>query len=350
MVHKRNDKYPMTLLLSLCHLGIDFLCAFSLYHSFSERYEAFLLYNFCAFALQMPLGMIIDMWSERSKKTIRPGMTFVIMGIILTIAGSYLSNIIAGIGNALFHVGGGVLVIHEDDTHELEGKALGCFVAPGAIGLILGILFNGTDSYDLIHIAESALLCIVGLLIMRISDERPLVVRYRKFSTDRKELPCIIAMCFLVVVVRSLAGMSIAFPWKNGYLITVISVIALASGKTIGGFLSSCFGMKKMVIVTLLISSAAYMFADNMILGLIALLFFNMTMPITLYLLALNMSDMPGFAFGILTFALFLGYLPYHYGLAIGLPPFPYGTAASVISLIVLYLAVRLSEKGEDDG
>ena len=338
----------MTILLSLCHMGIDFLCAFSLYHSFSDRYEAFLLYNFCAFALQMPLGIIIDMWSVRSRKTIRPGMMFMFSGIILTIIGSFVSNIILGIGNALFHVGGGVLTIHEDDDHDLNGKALGCFVAPGAIGLILGILYHTTSFYWIIQIVVSVVLILVSLFVYKSSEEKELVIKYRKFSFERKELLYIILLCFTVVIIRSLTGMAISFPWKKGNLITTISVIAVASGKTIGGFLSSKIGMKKTVMITLTISAIAYLFGNSMCFGLLALLFFNMTMPITLYLLAINMSDMPGFGFGILTFGLFLGYLPVHYGYLNDLSPSPFGVIASIASLIILYLAVRLSSKDQD--
>ena len=345
---EKLQKYRLTLLLSLCHMGIDFICTFSLYHSFSRRFEAFLLYNFCAFALQMPLGILIDAWSLRSNKTMRPGLIFMCTGVVLTIAGSFVSHIILGIGNALFHVGGGVLAIHEDDEYELNSKALGCFVAPGAIGLILGTLYHDTNLFDMIRIIVSLCLVLISLYAYFSSKEKELVIRYRKFSFDRKELLYIIILCFVVVIIRSLTGMAISFPWKKGNLITIISVIAVAFGKMFGGFLNSKFGMKKTVVITLCISIMAYLFGENMLSGLIALLFFNMTMPITLYLMALNMSDMPGFAFGILTFGLFLGYLPVHYGFLNSLPPSPYGVIASLVSLVILYLAVRIFEKEQD--
>ncbi|MBQ2079601.1 MAG: hypothetical protein II459_08270, partial [Erysipelotrichaceae bacterium] len=49
------------IVLSLAHMGIDFLCAFSLYRSFANIANVFLLYNFCAFALQLPIGLIVDL-------------------------------------------------------------------------------------------------------------------------------------------------------------------------------------------------------------------------------------------------------------------------------------------------
>jgi FSR family fosmidomycin resistance protein-like MFS transporter len=62
------------------------------------------------------------------------------------------------------------------------------------------------------------------------------------------------------------------------------------------------------------------------------------------------MSAMPGLAFGILTFGLFLGYLPVFYGQLKGLSPSPFGAVSSLISLAVLYCAVSVSERrGRDD-
>ena len=107
--------------------------------------------------------------------------------------------------------------------------------------------------------------------------------------------------------------------------------------------------MKKTVVFSLLMSALAYLFGNNIIAGLLALFFFNMTMPLTLYLLVRNMSDMPGLAFGILTFALFLGYLPVHWGYLWKEAPSPLGVIASLISLFLLYLAERISAEGERD-
>ena len=341
----QNKAIQRITLLSICHMGIDFLCAFSLYHSFVRHFEAFLLYNFCAFALQMPLGIMIDTWSKKSRKTLLPGTVFTIAGIILTIVGSFISPIVLGIGNALFHVGGGVLTIHEDDDNDFSGRGLGTFVAPGAIGLILGILYYETKYFTFIQLSVSLIMLIIGFILYKSIDERPLKEGIHPYAQGGRKLTYLIVSCFVVVLIRSLAGMAISFPWKTTKLITIISVIALAAGKTIGGFIAARFGMKKTVTVTLLIAALAYLFADKMWAGLLALLFFNMTMPLTLYLLAQNMSDMPGYAFGILTFGLFLGYLPVHYGYLRNLPPSPNGVIASLVSLLILYFVLKSVEE-----
>ena len=49
----------MTRWYSLLHLMVDVVCAFAMFGSFLTSQNQpmdFLLYNFCAFALQMPLG------------------------------------------------------------------------------------------------------------------------------------------------------------------------------------------------------------------------------------------------------------------------------------------------------
>ncbi|MFR6332297.1 MAG: hypothetical protein ACLUOI_28215 [Eisenbergiella sp.] len=51
------------LLYSLAHFLVDFLCAYMIFRKTREStlfYTGLLLYNFCAFAVQMPLGILAD--------------------------------------------------------------------------------------------------------------------------------------------------------------------------------------------------------------------------------------------------------------------------------------------------
>ena len=156
---KENCSKSAIALLSLMHMGVDFLCAFALFGRFIGRCtDLFFLYNFCAFALQMPLGMLLDELTARSARKCFPSLLFTFAGVLLTSAGALLSPLVLGIGNALFHVGGGVLTIREDDHSGLDGQGLGVFVAPGAIGLALGMLLKGIN-YPVILAAISLLHC-----------------------------------------------------------------------------------------------------------------------------------------------------------------------------------------------
>ncbi len=343
-MNRQNRQILRIAVLSFAHMGVDFLCAFSLYHSFADLPEVFLLYNFCAFALQMPIGLYLDHLNERDQERAVHGRNATIIGMILTIAGSFVSPLISGIGNALFHTGGGLLAIHADEMEKWKGKGLGIFVAPGALGLILGSLYHQTAFYSMIQIIACLLLCVLMIFLYRsITEERK---KIRIVFPSRKEETALILLCFLVVVLRSLTGMAITFPWKRGNAMILISVLFLAGGKAAGGFLMAKAGMKKAVVSSLLASALFYVFANQPLSGLLALFFFNMSMPMTLYLISEEMEGLPGFGFGILTFGLFLGYLPILYGFVTPLKPFPYGSIFSLLSLIALLCCLRIKKNG----
>ena len=327
--------------LSLAHMGIDFLCAFSLYRSFADIADVFLLYNFCAFALQLPIGLIVDLCNEKRKEKNKIAVLTTILGIGLTILGSYLSPIISGLGNALFHSGGGILTMNEDERNDFHSRGLGVFVAPGAIGLFLGMWFYQTSVYRLIQGLVSSVLLGLALLVNRQTKEEKQEYRLSLPETQKEWL--MVVLCFVVVFLRSLNGMAIVFSWKQGFALSFLSIVALALGKSAGGFMTAHFKEKKTILITLCLSALFYFFGENVICGILALFFFNMTMPLTLYLLAKQIKGGPGFAFGVLTFSLFLGYLPILYGLIEKTGPSPFGSIASLLSLVILMAYLRMT-------
>ena len=58
-----------------------------------------------------------------------------------------------------------------------------------------------------------------------------------------------------------------------------------------------------------------FLFSAHAVAGAAAIFLFNMTMPITLHALAQRTPGCKGFSFGLLTFALFLGFVPVCLGL-----------------------------------
>ncbi|MBR2802598.1 MAG: hypothetical protein IKE21_08480 [Erysipelotrichaceae bacterium] len=327
-------------LLSVMHMGIDFLCAFALYLSLEDwGASLFFVYNFCAFALQLPLGMILDFWQEKDS-SFRPGFFFVAAGVLLTVCGTFTAPFILGLGNAFFHVGGGVLSIREDEEAGYGGRGLGVFVAPGALGLTLGMILEASF-LPVVFLTGIFLLILCLQLYAKRQELTPALARGR----GSEGLTESVLLCFAVVVLRSFIGSSIAFPWRKGTFLILLATLALASGKTAGGFLSYHWGMKKTVVVTLSAAALSYVLGNSLPGGIAALFFFNMTMPLTLYLLVKKMPEAPGLAFGILTFGLFLGYLPVYYGLLRSLSPFPAGTLGALFSLLLLGWTVRREER-----
>ena len=155
-------------ILSLAHMLEDFLCGYTVFGylvTFHHPAFVFLWYNFFAFAMQLPLGSLIDVWMQKTDRKLQPGIIFSLGGLILTLlhVQSSLAVYLLGMGNCLFHVGGGVITIKEDDRNSYHGKGLGVFVAPGAIGLYAGALI----SYFFIRSAALPILLITAVLCLR---------------------------------------------------------------------------------------------------------------------------------------------------------------------------------------
>ena len=310
----------MTGLYSILHFLVDGVCAWAMLGRLSGDYGGILIYNFCTFAMQLPLGAVLDRLEGRKMP-----LLFAAAGCALTLVGGFAGPAVLGIGNALFHVGGGVDVIREDAEKGLGGQALGVFVAPGALGLYLGGLIGHRSPLLLIPVGLA-----MALLL------RPVRGAERKLPEPTKKHPLwLFACCFAVVVLRSHVGMAVTFPWKSGFL-AFLAVLAVVLGKMAGGVLAARFGAKRTTIVSLSVAAIGFLFGDAPLFGLLALLCFNMTMPLTLYALWRRFPAYPGACFGSLTLALFLGFLPTYLGLELPLG----GTLGSVLSLILLWKAV----------
>lgn len=426
----------MTALYTVLHLLVDGVCALAMFGRFLPREEGYfhiLWYNFCAFALQMPFGLLLDRMSERMAEgnkgqrgpTGQPDPAFLTAaaGVVCTIVGALVHPVLLGIGNALFHVGGGVGTILEDRAKNRLGRELGVFVAPGALGLYLGTLIakagfwrrwypwvslvmvllclgaylrkhgratagiskeeEGKPAAIGISGEEEGRSAVVGIsgeeedrsAAVSISEEeegKPVAAGISEAENVRVEAeelcrqafdnaqecrgagrqsgvtvadamgPAI--CCLAVVILRSYIGMAVSFPWKTGILAGTLTVFALVGGKVAGGFSSARYGPLKTTVGSLTLAAIGYLFSSFMPAGLAAVFLFNMTMPVTLYWMIESMPKLPGFAFGCLTFGLFLGFLPGYFGLLPGMGSQAgnlVGCAGSVLSLLLLALGMR---------
>jgi hypothetical protein len=115
-------------------------------------------------------------------------------------------------------------------------------------------------------------------------------------------------------------------------LAQVEPVLWMNFGIMAGGLLAARFSMMWVTAASLVLAGAGYLLGDIPVFGLLALLCFNMTMPLTLYTLVRRFPKNPGAVFGLLTFGLFLGFLPTAYGLELPLS----GSLGCLISLGLL--------------
>lgn len=320
-------------LLSAMHFMTDLICAFAVYSMIAEgKAVRVVMYNFCAFVLQMPLGLLADALKSRRQED--NAILFIGLSIPLTLSGLLNFPVwVFGLGNALFHVGGGIITIHKDHENRYEGRGLGTFVAPGAIGLFLGQVIAGNSI--IMRIGITAVMAVLFVLLYaeigRNNPERETAA----LEIDEEALKAII-LTLLVVILRSYVGFAVSFEWKHGVFLGFLAVLCVAGGKTLGGFVKPVLGYRKTVVVTLVAAARCYLSGSIIPLGLAALLLFNMTMPITLCMLAERMKHLEGFAFGILTFGLFIGfYIKYLFPVFVE-NALLVGVAGSLISLLLL--------------
>lgn len=292
------------------HFLVDLACAYlvlSLPEMGGDRLLAIILYNFCAFAVQMPVGLIADRL-DRNGALAAAGLGLCTVAFLCH-AAPLLCAVVAGLGNCLYHVGGGVEVLHASDDRQWM---LGVFVSPGAVGLFIGTLMAGYDG----------LLIPGGLAILALSAAVVFGL-HRTYALPRPSgngdaslrpvgrVPVVAGMClFLVVILRSYVGVTLHTPWKTEGLLPILAVLGLALGKAAGGCLADRFGAMRTAVVSLGLCAGLFLFSENAVCGLLAIFLFNMTMPLTLFAMAKLFPGAQGFAFGTLTFALFLGCVP----------------------------------------
>jgi FSR family fosmidomycin resistance protein-like MFS transporter len=280
-------------ILSFSHFIVDLSCALLVANVATDNMLLLLiLYNFCAFALEMPLGIVIeDKFPPLKVASVGMGM-ILLSWIFFNIP--MLALIIAGTGNALFHLGGGLSVMKK----STNAAPLGVFIGPGAAGIYLGAFLGKIW----------VLPTLVGVLFLAIVLwKTPKKCEMIKMKTEifQGTKLAFVALFFLVVL-RGFSGISQVFPWKEQWSIAFILVVIL--GKMVGGYLSDYFGAFRTGIVSLLVAAICFAFPTKPFFGLVGMFSFQLTMPITLWMLSKMTTK--GFAFGILTFGLFIGSLP----------------------------------------
>ena len=332
----------MLWIYSLAHFCVDFGCAYFIYSRFLNPWQwtlCLVLYNFCAFAMQAPLGLLGD--------RINRNAIYAAAGCVIVALSAFLSKyavlacIAAGLGNALFHLGGGIDTLNE--CGEKCGK-LGVFVSPGAFGIFFGTKLGRAKAPDFRIVVGGLILAAV--LILLTAARKGLLKQSRNVPVSFAGAgdPGVItaALCFfLVVCLRSFAGSSMAFPWKAAGQWALINTCAVVFGKTAGGFIADRFGAVRSSWVTLGASALLFLFASHPLAGVPAVFLFNMTMPVTLGALGRMLPGVKGFVFGTLTLALFVGLVPVILWRSLtGLPDYSYSLMA-LLSALLLHIGFR---------
>lgn len=327
-------KYRALALYSFAHFWVDFSCARLLFGAVAgegNALMAFLLYNLCAFAVQMPLGLLCDRLGG-AKYFAAVGCALVALAWAF---GGTAAAVVAGLGNALFHVGGGVHTLNA--SHRCA--PLGIFVSPGAIGIYLGAR-AAVQAVMPWAVVCGGLVLLGGAILRWGGGTAAEPIDPRPVGGGSALVP--ILALFAVVVLRAMVGGLLSFPWKGE--LGLLLALAVAGGKAAGGFLADWLGVRKTAALSLFAAGICFFLSDFPVPGLLAVFAFNMTMPLTLWGAARIFHGAKGFAFGLLTFALFLGSLPLLLGMPMAAGNGGLYAIGAIGSVLLLQLGLREGE------
>lgn len=297
------------------HFVVEVICFYFLAAIVGDHFILWLapfIYDILAFVPQILIGTISDRFDK---------IPFGVIGMALLMLGSgflsfgialptILLTIIIALGNACVHVNGAEVTLRSSHG-KIFPAAL--FVSGGSFGVITGQLLVGlAQPWILVLLAATTIPVILIAEKYRIESKKENVpCKDFDFANKKVALLTIALLAGLVVAVRGYVGYGIPTSWNKTTLQAIMLFSFMGIGKALGGLFVDKIGIRKTAIISMLAATPFLIFGDqNMYISLIGVMFFSMTMAITLAILVSAFPKNPGFAFGITTVGLALGSLP----------------------------------------
>ncbi len=316
----------MLILYTLQHLTVDGICgaALAAYAVNEFDYEQivfyFGIYNLIAFGGQAAAGFFLDKHQNFLRASFL--VSLICLGVgTLPVAGIFAQAIFLGVGNCLFHVTAGRIVLQNYSSF----KALGLFVSSGAIGLAAGLNLLIDAKIFLIAYAVLTVLVLAKFQEPEISDVQ--------ISETGLSLPLIFCSILLLscVIMRGFGGGGSSSEY------VMLFPIIFAAGKFLGGVCCDKFGWQNTILLIFLLGFLSLQFVGLVPL-IILTLSFNMTMPLTLRLLHACSPAYPGMIFGLAAGCLMPGAF-FHEKITIAVQ------AMVVIQFLILFAAWKIFRK-----
>ena len=293
------------------HAAVDGACAALVFGLFASGHcdpRLFIAlaaaYNLLAFGLQPLLALAID-GRRDYRHAAAAGCALTAAAMLLPGSLAILAVCLAGVGNAIFHLGAGSLALR---IRPGCATPAGIFVAPGAIGLFLGTVL-GQSRFSALWAAAPVLGAFAVLLLRH---EAPAFQR-RDDAPAQPIGPGRLMLLLLLssIAMRSLLSLALGLPRAPGPALVPLMVLAAALGKAFGGVLADRFGWMRMALWAPLLSMPLLMFGTASHAEKIAAMFLvSATMPVALAAVAEAFPREPAFAFGLTAAALLVGALP----------------------------------------
>lgn len=321
----KRDKILSRMLSSFCqenisigylyfyiHFVTEIICFYTLSNVIGNSLVLWLIpliYDALAFVPQSIIGYINDKY---------PKINFSIIGLVLLLVGFicfmlnifssvYISIILLCLGNACIHVRGAELTLRNSNG-KLSHSAI--FVSGGSFGVITGKLLPKNNTIFIILILLGLSMIPFVLLAECYNNPKNNCNKFNYYNTSLN--PClVIILAVFIVIIRGYMGYGIPTSWNKTVFQNILLFCMMGVGKAMGGILSDSYGMKRVAIISMLLSIPFLLLGNNlMVVSLVGVLLFSMTMSITLGILVSVLKENPGLAFGLTTIGLFLGTAP----------------------------------------
>lgn len=344
------SKHLPGVLYSYVHFVVELLCFFLLSSIVGDSWIIWLaplVYDILAFVPQFALGAISDRFEKIPFGVI--GMSIVALGLVLFSCSSLsavAAAIIIALGNACVHVNGAEVTLRHGQG-KIAPAAI--FVAGGSFGVVAGkLLVNIAPLWALLALAASTIpIMIYAEKYRKVTAKQKLPCKAFDFANKNLPLWLLISATTFVVMIRSYVGYGIPTSWNKTIPQTIALFAFMGIGKGLGGILVDKIGIRKTSIISMLGALPFLLLGDNiMSISLIGVMFFSMTMAITLATLVSVHPKNPGMAFGYTTIGLALGSLPiFFFRITDTLTNCIVITIASIICLFILLKVTKKEVK-----
>ena len=266
------------------------------------------IYDGLAFVPQSVIGYFNDK---------HPKINLGVIGVLLTVISYiiyfctsinlFISLFILCIGNAFIHICGAENTL-KNSCGKLSHSAI--FVAGGSFGVIIGKIIAKT-AFPFWGIIMLMITTIPFIMLADTYNNEKSHCNEYNYASKKINPMVIVLLAIFVVIVRGYIGYGIPTSWNKTIGQSVVLFFIMGFGKALGGILSDAFGIRKVAVLSTVLAIPFLCLGDKiMIISLIGVMFFSMTMSITLAILVSVLKHTPGLAFGLTTIGLFLGTAP----------------------------------------
>ncbi|MED9970358.1 MAG: hypothetical protein UFA98_10165 [Ruminococcus sp.] len=302
-------------LLGLIYFIVHFfveVCSFYVVTSYTQSeyvWVLMLIYDFLAFVPQGFFGFLRDRGIKINFALWGTVLTSLSLVMMIFSLNAFLIVATVSVGNCLVHIHGAELTLRQS-AGKMTPAAV--FVAGGSFGLITGKLLC-TSGVPAAVVLGINLLSFIPVIIgekFNSGDGEENLAKYN-FATTKLNAAAVIALAVFVVAVRSFMGYGIPTTWNKTVIQNIALYCFMGLGKALGGVLIDKIGIRKTSLISTIVALPFLLFgADLMAVSLIGIMFFSMTMAVTLALIVSRIQSRPGIAFGFTTIGLFLGFVP----------------------------------------